>query len=474
MLTTGAARHQQNQTSVLVVGDVMVDRYIIGDASRLSPEAPVPVVTARHHDMRPGGAANVASGIAALGFSTTLLAVTGDDRQAGELKALVEEHGVSFCALRFAKLTTTEKIRVLSGPQQIVRIDYEIQIDSNTLDQLMEEYHRILPSFSAVVFSDYAKGVLDRLPVMLASARALGIPTFVDPKVNDPAHYQNAFLIKPNAKEFEALLGSEGDIVERASKGIVQYNWDHVVVTQSGEGMVHVNAEKRADHYPAQALEVFDVSGAGDTVLAALTAGCLRGYSMADAIHLANRAAAIAVSHAGTFVVTQGDIDRAEAEDFAGGKKIRTADDLMRKLGQTKFNGARIVFTNGCFDIVHAGHIRVLEESKRQGDVLVVGINSDESVRRLKGSTRPVNSFEDRAEVIAGLSCVDFVVRFEEDTPQALVDRIKPHVLVKGGDYRAEDIVGAEVVIANGGRVVVVPLLDGRSTTSILAKARQS
>lgn len=457
--------------AALVVGDVMLDRYIIGDASRLSPEAPVPVVAARDHDRRPGGAANVAAGIAALGVPATLLAVTGEDVPAKELGDLVRQFGVDFQPVPFGHLRTTEKIRVVSGPQQIVRIDYETGVDGPALDELMKRYLALLPDFSAVVFSDYNKGVLRRLPEMLAAARKLGIPTFVDPKVADPEHYRDAFLIKPNAKEFAALLGEDGSLAERARGALAAYGWDHIVVTRSADGMVHFPNDADERQYPAETHEVYDVSGAGDTVLAALTVGYLAGKGLPEAIAQANAAASIAVSHAGTYVVTRADFDARLSEEAAGNGKVRSLDGLLHKLGQAKFSGAKVVFTNGCFDILHAGHVRYLAEARRMGDLLVVGLNGDASIRRLKGPVRPVNGFDDRAEVLAGLACVDFVVGFDEDTPASLIEAIKPQVLVKGGDYTIETIVGADTVIAHGGQVMIVPLVEGKSTTAIIARA---
>lgn len=458
----------------LVVGDVMLDRYIIGDASRLSPEAPVPVVAARDHDRRPGGAANVAAGIAALGVPTTLLAVTGEDVPAEELGDLVRLFGVDFRPVAFGHLRTTEKIRVVSGPQQIVRIDYETGVDGPALDELMERYLALLPDFSAVVFSDYNKGVLRRLPEMLAAARELAIPTFVDPKVPDPQHYRDAFLIKPNAKEFDALLGEHGSLEERARNAFTNYGWDHIVVTRSADGIVHFPKDETEHHYPAEAHEVYDVSGAGDTVLAALTVGYLSGKPLSEAIAQANAAASIAVSHAGTYVVTRVDFEAKLSDQMAGNGKVRSLEGLLHKLGQSKFSGAKVVFTNGCFDILHAGHVRYLSEARRMGDLLVVGLNGDASVRRLKGQSRPVNSFADRAEVLAGLASVDFVIGFDEDTPQRLIEAIAPHVLVKGGDYTIETIVGAERVLSYGGRVETIPLMLGRSTSAIIARAQSN
>jgi D-beta-D-heptose 7-phosphate kinase/D-beta-D-heptose 1-phosphate adenosyltransferase len=467
----GAEGAEARGKAALVVGDVMLDRYIIGDASRLSPEAPVPVVAARDHDRRPGGAANVAAGIAALGVPATLLAVTGEDVPAKELGDLVRQFGVDFQPVTFSHLRTTEKIRVVSGLQQIVRIDYETGVDGPALDELMERYLALLPRHSAVVFSDYNKGVLRRLPEMLAAARRLGIPTFVDPKVADPEHYRGAFLIKPNTKEFNALLGEDGSLNNRARGALDAYDWDHIVVTRSAEGMVHFPKVAQERHYPAEAHEIYDVSGAGDTVLAALTVGYLTGISLPEAIAQANVAASIAVSHAGTYVVSRADFNARLSEQRLGNGKVRDLDSLLQKLGQAKFSGAKVVFTNGCFDILHAGHVRYLNEARRMGDLLVVGLNGDASICRLKGPSRPVNGFEDRAEVLAGLGCVDFVIGFDEDTPALLIEVIKPHVLIKGGDYTIENIVGADTVLALGGKVMTLPLVEGRSTSAIIARA---
>jgi D-beta-D-heptose 7-phosphate kinase/D-beta-D-heptose 1-phosphate adenosyltransferase len=456
---------------ILVVGDVMLDRYVTGVVSRISPEAPVPVLAARHEENRPGGAANVAANISAMGGGATLLAVTGEDRASVELEACLRRYQVNTLFLQDPEGGTTQKTRLVVGAQQIARVDRDVRQTPQAQQRLLDEFERQLKDHDLVVFSDYAKGALDRLPEFLGAAAKLGVPTLVDPKRSTPAFYCGAFLLKPNNAEFAALFGAYGsdeELLAKARAAIEALRLEHLVVTRGGKGMVAVSAGGSADFVPTRARAVFDVSGAGDTVLAALAVELSAGHSIAQAVHCANVAAGIAVSRPGTCVVSQQDID-AEAGGFHPEQaKVLTGGQIETALASLRMQGKKIVFTNGCFDILHPGHVRLLKAARALGDVLVLGLNSDDSVRQLKGAGRPVNRFADRAEVLAGLAAVDCIVEFDAPTPLEIIRCVQPDVLVKGGDYRVTDIVGYREVTARGGQVLTLDFHDGHSTSRIV------
>ena len=448
----------------------MIDRYIIGETHRISPEAPVPVVQAGREEARAGGAANVAANVAALGPQCSLLTICGNDAAGEDLARLMGVHGVALdCVVEIGQ-RTTQKTRLISGVQQIARIDQDGSAGNAARAELARRFEAGLGGVCAVIFSDYDKGALADLPALIAIARRFGVPTFVDPKVSDPARYTGAFLLKPNAREFHALFGAcaEDRIAERARLALDEFDLDYMLVTRGQKGIMMVSRTGEAVDHPTEALEVFDVTGAGDTIIAALVAGIADGLPMTDAIDRANLAASIAVSRPGTYVVTRSDLDEQLHQRRHATSKLLPLSLLPSRLKQARATGMRIVFTNGCFDMLHAGHVRLLEQARRKGDMLIVGLNSDASVRRLKGSRRPVNDLADRVEVLSGLTAVDHVVVFDDDTPFDLIQAILPDVLVKGGDYTVESIVGADVVLEAGGEVFIAPLLAGRSTSSML------
>lgn len=457
---------------ILTVGDVMVDRYITGGVTRISPEAPVPVLAAERETMRAGGAANVAANVVAMGGSCRLLGVAGKDAGHDDLRTLMAAAGVDLDLVIDPNQRTTEKIRLVSGAQQIARFDRDGSVGPAALDTLLQWFEAAVGDMDLVLFSDYAKGALAHLPDLLATARRHGKRTLVDPKRADPERYRGAYLLKPNAAEFRNLFGpcSEVDLIEHARAALRRYAIEHLVLTRGAKGMLLVSADGLAIERPTDVQEVFDVSGAGDTVLAALGVTLGGGATLTRAVELANLAAGIAVSHAGTYVVSARDIDQRLAANLLDQSKIVGSEVLRPILDSHRRQGAKIVFTNGCFDILHPGHVRLLKAAKAQGDILVLGLNSDESVARLKGPARPINTFADRAEVLAGLAAVDYITKFTQDTPLELIHAIEPEVLVKGGDYREEEIVGYDFVTARGGRVVIVAFHKGHSTTCIVAK----
>jgi D-beta-D-heptose 7-phosphate kinase/D-beta-D-heptose 1-phosphate adenosyltransferase len=463
---------------ILVVGDVMLDRYILGEVTRISPEAPVPVLRTVREDTRPGGAANVAANVAAMGARCTLLGVVGPDVAAHQVEQLVTARGVRAALTTDPTQATTQKTRLVAGTQQIVRFDTDASVTPAARTALLQRFIVELADCDLVILSDYAKGSLDDVAAFVAAANTAGVRCLVDPKQTDPAHYAGAFLLKPNRREFELLFGSGGDMAQRASAALAAQRLSHMVVTLGADGMLLISANGAVHRIATEAQEVFDVSGAGDTVIAALAVAIAGGASVADAVISANFAASIAVSHAGTYVVTAQDM----AARLARGRspsKVLPLEALLPQLAAARQRGRRIVFTNGCFDILHAGHVRMLAACKQLGDLLVLGLNEDVSVRLLKGPARPVNRFEDRAEVLAGLATVDYVVGFPEETPAKLIAAVAPDVLAKGGDYSAESlagpeaIVGADFVRARGGQVVAVQFHQGYSSTRIIEAARQ-
>ncbi|MDL9999603.1 bifunctional D-glycero-beta-D-manno-heptose-7-phosphate kinase/D-glycero-beta-D-manno-heptose 1-phosphate adenylyltransferase HldE [Variovorax sp. J22P240] len=467
--------HQPSPTAtkprILVVGDIMLDRYVIGEVSRISPEAPVPVLAAKHEENRPGGAANVAANISAMGGNATLLAVVGEDSASAELDTCLQRFQVTPLFVKDPQGGTTQKTRLVAGAQQIARVDRDVYPTPQIQQRLLDEYERQVGTYDLVVLSDYAKGTLDNLPEFLDAAARLGVPTLVDPKRVTPEFYRGAFLLKPNNSEFVGLFGayaSDQELVAKARDAIESLRLEHLVITRGAKGMVIVSAGGRADFVPTRARDVFDVSGAGDTVLAALAMELSARRSISDAVQRANIAAGIAVSHPGTYVVSEDEIEAEVNASTHEHPKVLTEDQLKVALVNPRMHGKKVVFTNGCFDILHPGHVRLLKAARALGDILVLGLNSDDSVRKLKGPGRPINNFSHRAEVLAGLSSVDYIVEFDAPTPLETIQYVLPDILVKGGDYPVADIVGYSEVTARGGQVIALDFHDGYSTTRIV------
>ncbi|MBI2380660.1 MAG: bifunctional D-glycero-beta-D-manno-heptose-7-phosphate kinase/D-glycero-beta-D-manno-heptose 1-phosphate adenylyltransferase HldE [Gammaproteobacteria bacterium] len=463
---------------VLILGDVMLDRYWHGPTSRISPEAPVPVVKVEQIEDRPGGAGNVALNIASLGGKARLLGLTGADEAAA---ALVERLGAAGVACDFETVDgkpTILKLRVLSRHQQLIRLDFEDSFHLDAGAGLSRRFESGLAGQGAVILSDYAKGALNRAPELIASARQAGVPVLVDPKGKEFARYAGATLITPNLSEFEAVVGhcaTEAELVERGHRLIAQHGWEALLVTRGEQGMSLLKPGMPELHLPALAREVYDVTGAGDTVIATLAAALAAGDDMASSVALANIAAGIVVGKLGTATVSAPELRRALAGHDETGMGVVSEEQLLIAVAEAKAAGERIVMTNGCFDILHAGHVSYLETARKQGDRLIVAVNTDASVSRLKGPGRPINAVDRRMQVLAALGAVDWVVPFAEDTPARLIGAVLPDVLVKGGDYKPEQIAGAEAVWAAGGEVRVLQFVEGESTTAIIntIKSRQ-
>ncbi len=468
------------ETHVLVVGDVMLDRYIWGDVERISPEAPVPVVRAAHRSDQPGGAANVAMNVAGLGARVTLAGFAGQDADRATLDRCLSDARVQARLTTVPSHPTTSKLRILGGQQQILRLD--VERTSAYPDQAYEELgasiSALLHDVQAVVLSDYAKGVLTEqvCRAVIDQARSRGVAVLVDPKHRDFARYRGATTICPNLLELSAATGlphkEAGPLLDAAATMLPKLGLDYLTVTLSEKGIAVVRPDGRRV-FPAVARQVFDVSGAGDTVIATLALSLASGLSIEDAVPLANIAAGIVVSKVGTVPVTRDELltGLTPEIELRAAEKVLPLDRLVTRVNAWRSSGERVVFTNGCFDLLHVGHITLMEDARRQGDRLVVAINSDASVSGLKGPTRPVVSESDRGRVLAALAAVDAVVVFGEPTPLRLIEAIRPDVIVKGGDYSEDTVVGAKEVRSWGGVVKIVPTVEGFSTTKLIARA---
>jgi len=465
-----------DQARVLVAGDVMLDRYWHGATSRISPEAPVPVVHVGQTEERAGGAANVALNIAALGAQIRLLGVTGDDEPAGLLETLLSGAGIDCHFQKIADTPTVTKLRVISRHQQLIRLDFEDGFDAIDGPALMESYRQGLDHCDVVVLSDYGKGTLADIESLIGLARAAGKAVLIDPKALDFSRYKGATLITPNMAEFEVVAGScasEQDLIEKGNNLLEQHDLDALLVTRGEHGMTLLSRGAPEFHLPTQAREVFDVTGAGDTVISVLAAALAAGEGLPAATALANLAAGIVVGKLGTASVSVPELRRTAQHGQDAGFGEMNAEQLQIAVEDARSHGERIVMTNGCFDILHAGHVAYLAEARRLGDRLIVAVNDDDSVKRLKGAGRPVNTLDRRMIVLAALESVDWVVPFSEDTPGQLICKIGPDLLVKGGDYRPEDIAGYDCVKQRGGDVVVLGFEDGCSTSDIIDTIRQ-
>ena len=450
----------------------MLDRYLFGSTGRISPEAPVPVVHVHETDDRPGGAANVAVNLASLGVSTSLVGVVGKDGAAHSLEAILSERGIACNFAHAGDRPTITKTRVQSRGQQLIRLDEENVADMPG-DAMVSTLRSTLEGAGAVVLSDYGKGALADVAVMIALCREAGVPVLVDPKGTDFHKYRGASLLTPNQSEFEAVAGrcaSDQDLVDRARNMMDDLDLDALLVTRSEKGMLLVEAGARPLFLSTQAREVYDVTGAGDTVIATLAGALASGQDFASSAALANIAAGLVVRKIGVATVTPGEISAALHQRGQGGRGLVELDALLALVEESRSRNERIVMTNGCFDVLHAGHVSYLEEAKNLGDRLIVAVNDDASVKRLKGESRPINALEDRLLVLAGLVAVDWVVPFAEDTPGKLIQAVLPDVLVKGGDYKPDEIVGGKEVLQNGGEVRVLAFRDGHSSSRIIGR----
>jgi D-beta-D-heptose 7-phosphate kinase/D-beta-D-heptose 1-phosphate adenosyltransferase len=470
-------------TRVWVAGDIMLDDYVKGDVDRISPEAPIQVVHVRKSKPFLGGAGNVARQLATLGARVRLCGMVGDDDAGNTILEMCDDHGIDSSGVgRLGSIPTTRKMRVLGQrDQQLLRLDWEEivpqppELTQPLIDRLAQGSDP-----DVVLVSDYAKGFLERETVatLCSTARDRGAIVIADPKRQDFSHYRGANIIKPNLKELEVatgrdLRGEDAETVADVARPLVkELDLDAMVVTLGGRGMLVVKRDGGSSVVEADRRAVFDVSGAGDTALAVLALGLAVGADIEDALALANTAAGVAVGEVGTTAVSNEDI--VAALDLRPAAKIMSRRDLATQLQAWRLEGQKIVFTNGCFDLLHIGHLAILRSASELGDKLVLAINSDDSVRRLKGETRPLIPETERATLLAALECVDAITVFDEDTPLEILKELKPDILVKGQDYQLHEVVGRELVESLGGRVELVPLLPEHSTSALIERIRRA
>jgi len=460
-----------SKTSVLVLGDVMLDQYYSGHVSRISPEAPVPVVKVEDCFYAPGGAANVAYNISRLGALPRLIGTIGGDQNGKTLSLILKKKGVESSLIRINSPTIT-KMRIIGEHRQIVRLDFEncAEMSEDNEAEAAELIERFAGLSDAIIISDYAKGfcsaTLCRKAIGIASS--FNKYVIIDPKGTDWDKYSGSYIVSPNLKELREICSADiknedSEIEECAREILKRYSIDNLLVTRSDRGMSLIR-KKDAFHIQAETREVSDVTGAGDTAIASLTLGIAGGMDILDAVKLSNKAAGIVVGKLGTVPIEKEELISTIEENEVG--KIVSTDKIREIVSGLKKQGKTIVFTNGCFDIIHRGHIEYLRKAREMGDTLIIGLNADSSVRQIKGYGRPLNHENDRAEVLSAFEFIDYVVLFSEKTPLNLIRTIKPDILVKGGDYNAEEIVGRNYA----GKIVVLPYLEGYSTTASIKK----
>jgi D-beta-D-heptose 7-phosphate kinase/D-beta-D-heptose 1-phosphate adenosyltransferase len=478
----GKSTSQKNKPHALVIGDVMLDRYVMGEVGRISPEAPVPIVLIKSEESRAGGASNVAANLALLGIETQLIGCVGADSEAKILSQLIKKIGIKANLIASKSRPTIAKTRILGGHQQMLRLDQE---DHTTFsraenDALKANIHDALKaSPQIVILSDYAKGIFSEAicQEVISKCAAKKIPVLVDPKGTDYSKYQGATALTPNKKETAEACGvstQDADLIKKASHLKTKLGLEFLAVTRGEEGITLIDSDTKngTHHLPATTRQVFDVSGAGDTVIATLAAGLMHGLSTLQSLELANIAAGVVVGKVGTVPITKAELIEALSlqDSNEQAHKICNMAELLHTVEAWKQTKQKIVFTNGCFDLLHAGHVTYLEAAKNRGDKLILGLNTDRSVRALKGKTRPVVSEQDRARVLAALMSVDAVILFDEDTPIKLIKAVKPNVIAKGSDYTADQVVGGKEVKSWGGEIALIDLVEGRSTTNLIKK----
>lgn len=468
--------HHKNKP-ILIMGDLMLDQYLSGSVSRISPEAPVPIVKIQTESFVPGGAANVALNIASMNHPVNLIGMIGEDQNGKKLEQALLKAKINTYFLK-TNLPTITKTRVISHShhQQMLRIDHEESFFDLNKQDLLDYLDSNLQNFSVLILSDYGKGTLSNPQELIQKAKSLNIPVLIDPKGADFNKYKNASVITPNYSEFINIVGpceTEEILRSKAKQLLINLNLDALLITRSADGMSLITK----DHpdlisIPTEAQEVFDVTGAGDTVIGIFALALSQGHDYVSAMKMANTAAGIVVAKLGAACVTPQELSQAlhkkTSQDLLG---VLTQEQALKMIKQAQDLDEKIVFTNGCFDLLHAGHLTYLKEAKALGNRLIIAVNSDRSIQKLKGPTRPIIPLQERMDMLAALSCVDWVVSFDEDTPEKLLSELQPDILVKGGDYLSTDqIVGHQIVKAYGGEVKLLSLKPGFSTTAIIKK----
>ena len=464
--------HKLGGSRIMVIGDVMLDSYWYGTATRISPEAPVPIVNVRKKESRIGGAGNVALNAMTLGAKVVLLGLIGDDASGNELCSILEKYDIKNNLKIVTNSITINKLRIVTRNQQVIRLDFENYFPSTQDKILFDDFDNELDNIDIVIISDYKKGTIKNIQSFITAASSKNVKVIIDPKGNDYSIYRGAHLITPNLAELELVIGSsktESELRTKTEKLRKYLNIDSILLTRSENGMTLFDSGKDPINVPTVAQEVFDVTGAGDTVIATMAVAISAGINIVDAMQLANYAAGVAVSKLGTSTVTVKEltnaIHRVKNSNTTG---ILKEQELFHLITTEKAKGNRVIMTNGCFDILNSGHVEFLEKARESGDLLIVAVNDDDSVRRLKGQGRPINDLHSRMKLLSALTCVDWVVSFSEDTPESLYSKVLPDVIVKGGDYKEEEVAGGLQVKAAGGKVTILSFKDGFSTTKII------
>ena len=466
-----------SKTSILVVGDVMLDRYWDGPTRRISPEAPVPIVRVEASEERPGGAGNVVRSIAALGGDCALVGILGDDESGKRVEELLISDKVLLKCIHDQAGETVAKLRVLSRNQQLIRLDFESHFSAQSISSLTENACNMLEEYDVLVLSDYQKGALNNVKQIISAARAINIPVFVDPKGDDFKKYKGVTAITPNHSEFIAVVGdcnTENAFAEKGMNLLNELNLEALIITRSEKGVTLIKKTGEIENYSARAKEVFDVTGAGDTFISVVATSYAAGSSFEEAVSFANAAASVVVGKLGAAIVSRAEIENELYRSAQFDYKILDKQELLNKVFGLRDEGKKIVMTNGCFDILHPGHIEYLSKARELGDVLVVAVNTDESINRLKGNSRPINKLNDRLTMLSSLQSIDWLIAFDQDTPADLISSVLPDILVKGGDYKIDEVVGGDAVRANGGEVKIVDYIQSYSTSELISKIQNT
>lgn len=454
------------EKNILVIGDIMLDEYIMGDVSRINPEAPVPVLNTTKTEYRLGGAANVANNIVSLGAKCTLIGQIGQDSTKDILVRKLNEKNISYFLVESSDIPTTKKTRIIAREQQVIRVDNE-KVKKITDEEANKIIERIKENnFDLILISDYNKGMITEH--LISKLKELNKKILVDPKPQNIELYKDVFIISPNLKEGKEISKKEEikNIGEKISK-----DYNTRLILRCGEKGAYLFEDNKLQYFPTKKREVYDVSGAGDTFMAALALSIASDSTLEESVILSNQSAGLTVEKRGTSTITKEELKESFSKQES---KIKTIEELKPIIDKLKENNKKIVFTNGCFDILHSGHTHLLKEAKSLGDVLILGLNTDSSIKRIKGESRPINNESDRAEILANLESINYIVFFDEETPLNLVREIIPDQLVKASDYSEENIVGRDIVKQNGGEVIIIPQKEGRSTTNIIGKIKNS
>ncbi len=464
-----------SKTKILVVGDLMLDRYWSGDAGRISPEAPVPIVCVESVEERPGGAGNVARSITALGAQCTLVGLVGNDSYGKRLEKLLLDDQIFLQCVKDDAGETVTKLRVMSRHQQLIRLDFESNFSGQSIDKIEEKTSELISNHDVMVLSDYGKGVLSDVNKLIQLSKEKKVPIFVDPKGNEFSKYRGATAITPNQSEFFAIVGecnTENDVAIKGNNLINSLELEALIITRSEKGVTLLRKNSEPINFPARAKEVFDVTGAGDTFISVVATSYAAGIPLEDAANIANVAASVVVGKLGAAVVSKSELENELFRNGNLNSKIINKENLLNKVSKLRKKGKKVVMTNGCFDILHPGHIEYLASARELGDCLIVAVNTDESVIRIKGASRPINILKDRLTVLSGLQSVDWLISFDEDTPSNLISELLPEILVKGGDYEIDEVEGGKVVRENGGVVKILEYLSMHSTTDLISRIK--